>query len=178
MSDFLLKWRDQALVLLRQLFRDDRAVIRVLILLVSIDLFFLLVHGVKFAFKEEFIDVFGYWLYRNLTLTNDWAFPEIFNYLKFAVIVFLLFRIFSLVRQPVYLGWAFVYSVALLDDSLQIHEMLGESIGQAFGNMPQLIQGEQGAKEGLRAQDLGELVVYAMYAGSFVLVLGVLDLSK
>ncbi len=144
----------------------DRRVVTVACALVALDVFFVIVHGVKFAFKEEFIDLFGYWLYRNLTITNDWAIPEAVNYLKFVVIVALLARVYRSVRQPVYLAWAIVYAVALIDDSMQIHERLGECIA---GGIP----GGEGADQALRPQDLGELVVYAIYAGALSGVVGI-----
>jgi hypothetical protein len=38
--------------------------------LVSLDLLLRAIHGVKYVFKEEFIELFGYWIYRNLTITG------------------------------------------------------------------------------------------------------------
>jgi len=71
MLGFLLKWKDEAQALSRKAFLEDRLVVQVLAVLIAIDLLFLVIHGVKFAFKEDFIALFGYWFYRNLTLTND-----------------------------------------------------------------------------------------------------------
>jgi hypothetical protein len=156
------------------LFGNPSAV-RVLGILVSLDLVFLVVHGVKYAFKEEFIDLFGYWIYRNLTITNDWAIPEITNYLKFAGIVYLLGAVFVRVRQPVYLAWAFVYALALIDDSLQVHEGLGEHLSGLLAGATVLgveLDALEGST-GFRAQDLGELLVYGIYGGIFVGVLGI-----
>ena len=172
MSGYLPKWRSKAEALLREFFHEDRVAVRVLAALLFIDLLFLVIHGVKYAFKEDFIAFFGYWIYRNLTLTNDWAMPEIFNYLKFAAIVYLLCRIYTVIKQPIYIGWAFVYAVSLLDDSLQIHEALGEYIGNEINGLG-VLNGILDEEKGFRIRDLGELVVYAMYGGTFVLVLGV-----
>lgn len=155
----------------RQFLFGDPVVVKLVRVLISIDLVFLVVHVIKFLFNEEFIALFGYWIYRNLTLTNDWALPEIFNYVKFVVIVYLLVRVFAAIRQPVYLAWAFVYTVALLDDSLQIHEILGAY----FGNMievTKLFEITLQADQGFRLQDSGELIVYALLGGAFFVVLG------
>jgi hypothetical protein len=157
---------------IRQSLFGDREVGKVIRILILTDLIFTIVHGFKFVFKEDFIALFGYWIYRNLTLTNDWAIPEIFNYLKFVVIIYLLFRVFAAIRQPVYLAWAFVYTVALLDDSLQIHEALGEYLGNMIGNTTLFGTEVQGGEQGFRVRDLGELMVYALYGGVFAIVLG------
>lgn len=163
------------IVALRRFLFGDRRASKLALALVSLDLVFVVVHGVKYAFKEETIELFGYWLYRNLTITNDWAIPEVTNYLKFVVIVFLLIRTFALVRQPVYLAWAFVYAVALMDDSLQIHEGLGAVISAWLGDVT-LFGAELQADSGFRVQDLGELIVYGLYGVTFagVLALGFL----
>lgn len=170
MSILTFKIRNETRDSVRQFLFSDPDVVRFVRILISIDLVFLIIHGVKFVFKEEFISLFGYWIYRNLTLTNDLAIPEIFNYLKFVVIIYLLCRVFAAVRQPVYFAWAFVYSVALLDDSLQVHEGLGEYLGNLMGSTT-LFGMELQADQGFRIRDLGELFVYALYGGTFALVL-------
>ena len=156
--------------LIQFLFGDPK-VVNLAGVLLSLDLFFVIVHGIKYAFKEDFIELFGYWIYRNLTITNDWAIPEITNYLKFAVIIYLLFRVYAVIRQPVYLAWAFVYSVALLDDSLQVHEGMGEYISDMLGGVA-LFGIELSSDQGFRTQDVGELIVYAVYGGVFSVALG------
>ena len=156
--------------LLQFLFGDPK-VVNLARVLISLDLFFVIVHGIKFAFKEGFIDLFGYWIYRNLTITNDWAIPEITNYLKFVVIIYLLCRVFAAIRQPVYLAWAFVYTIALLDDSLQVHEEMGEYLSNMLGSVT-LFGTELQSDQGFRSQDVGELIVYALYGGVFSVVLG------
>ncbi len=136
--------------------------------LVSLDLLLTAIHGLKYVFKDEFIELFGYWIYRNLTITNDWSIPEVGNYLKLAMIVLLLVLAFARQRQLIYLAWAVVYTITLLDDSLQLHEQIGESLGALFVG-----SGEAVGAGALRAQDLGELLVYGVYGVFFVAVLGV-----
>ena len=150
----------------------DREVVRLARVLISIDLFFVMVHGIKYAFKQDFIDLFGYWIYRNLTITNDWALPEIINYLKFVVIIYLLCRVYAVIRQPVYLAFAFVFTVALLDDSLQVHEGMGAYISNMLGEFV-LFGTELQSHQGLRVQDIGELIMFAIYGSVFSLVLGI-----
>ncbi len=137
------------------------------VVLIALDLLLTAVHGLKYVFKEEFIELFGYWIYRNLTITNDWSIPEVGNYLKLAMIVVLLTLAFARQRQLIYLAWAVVYTITLLDDSLQLHEQIGESIGVLF-----VASGEEVGSGALRAQDLGELLVYGLYGVLFVGVLG------
>ncbi len=142
---------------------SDPLAVRVTKTLITLDVLFILVHGLKYVFKEQFIAQFGYWIYRNLTITNDWAIPEITNYIKFAAIVLLLVSCFRSQRQSIYLAWAFVYLIALSDDSLQLHESLGEYIGEKLAGSSSLVSLTQ-SFEGVRLQDLGELVVYGAYA--------------
>ena len=144
--------------------RSDAVAVRVATTLIIIDLLFVVVHGLKYLFKEQFIARFGYWIYRNLTVTNDWAIPEITNYVKFAVVVVLLVCCFRSRRQPIYLAWAFVYLIALADDSLQVHEPLGAYIAEMLADQSWLVSMLE-PLEGVRLQDVGELVVYAIYGG-------------
>jgi hypothetical protein len=71
----------------------------------------------------------------------------------------------------VYLAWAFVYSLALIDDSLRVHEALGEPLSALLGGVAALGIGPED-DSGLRMQDVGELLVYGIYGGIFVFVLG------
>ena len=150
------------------LFSDEKAV-QAVILLTSLDLVFLFIHVFKALYKEDFIALFGNWLYRNLTVTNDWAMPEIFNYLKMLAIVYLLCRIYAAIRQPVYFAWAFVYSVALLDDTFQMHEHLGHYIAKYLGGYLSFSAAED-ALYGIRDRDIGELIVFALYGGTLLVV--------
>ncbi|MEM8493714.1 MAG: hypothetical protein AAF756_23070 [Pseudomonadota bacterium] len=152
-------------------FADDRGARKLAVVLVTVDVLLIVIHVLKYFFKDEFIALFGYWIYRNLTITNDMAIPEITNYLKFAVTVFLLIRIFGAVRQPVYLAWAFVYGLALIDDSMRVHEQLGSLFSEWLAGDTFLGLTVEGG-EGFRAQDAGEMIVYALYGGCFAVVLG------
>ena len=153
-----------------KLLLSDRKAITILVILLVIDSFFVLVHGAKFIFKEEFKALFGPWVYDQFILTHDWSFPETFNYLKFGVIVYLLFRTYTAIRQPVYLAWAFVYFVALLDDSLQGHEQIGEYVSNMMGAIT-LFGTELNNETGIRRTDVGQLIVFAAYGALFVSVL-------
>ena len=149
----------------------DRRVVEIAGTLLLLDLLFVFVHGIKFLLKERFIEEYGYWLYRNLTLTNDWSIPEITNYLKFVVIVYLLWRVFVVVRQPIYLAWAFVFAIALIDDSCQMHEALGNYFSSTLSSVT-LFGRELQTDQGFRIQDAGELIVYALYGGVILVALG------
>ena len=91
--------------------------------------------------------------------------------MKFVVIIYLLSRVFAAIRQPVYFAWMFVYTVALLDNSLQIHEALGAYFGNTIDST-KLLGTTLQADQGFRIRDLGELTVYALYGGTFSVALG------
>ena len=149
---------------------EDRKVINIVLILIAIDLFFIIVHGFKFVFKEDFKALFGPWVYDQFKINRDWSFPEIFNYLKFLLITYLLYRTFAVIRQPVYMAWAFVYMVALLDDSLQGHEIFGDYFSNMIGSIT-LFGIELDKEEGFRTQDVGELIAFATYGAVFAMVL-------
>ena len=123
-----------------------------LLLLISTDVVFVLVHVV----------------YANTTLlTNMYAldrergYAEVFQYIKFHWLVLTMAGLWWRTRAPVYLGWAVVFGYLLLDDALQVHERIGEIIAARWG-YPELL--------GLRGLDFGELTVTAA-AGLLLLVL-------
>jgi hypothetical protein len=99
----------------------------------------------------------------NLSIEFDGGYAERFQYLKQALIVFMLGLLALRKRAFLYLGWAALFLYLLLDDSLSIHENGGELVAQALGFSPMI---------GLRPQDFGELAATAffglLYAGILV----------
>jgi hypothetical protein len=59
-------------------------------------------------------------------LTADLSYPEIFQYIKELWIVALLGYILIKFKDLSFSLWIFIFTYLLLDDSLSIHEMLGE----------------------------------------------------
>lgn len=69
----------------------------------------------------------------SLRITADHSRPEIFNYTKFAVTVACLAAAFRRTRLPLFASLAMIFLLVLLDDSLLIHEQLGNRLGALTG---------------------------------------------
>jgi hypothetical protein len=96
---------------------------------------------------------------------REGGYAEIFQYFKeFGMVVFF-FPFFLRCRHLITLGWQALLVYVFLDDSLQIHERLGEAIAQHFSILPMA---------GLRAQDFGELIVSAFFG---LLILSLLSIG-
>jgi hypothetical protein len=89
-----------------------------------------------------------------LRITQDHSLPEIFGYAKFAVIVACLAATFRRTRLPLFASLAAIFLLVLLDDSLSIHEQLGDWIGALTG-----------------WDKSGELVAFAGYGMIILLIL-------
>ena len=84
------------------------------------------------------------------SITIDGGLGEIYQYLKMGLIVLLLVGVSVRRGKLSYLSWAVLFVYLLLDDSLLLHERLGEVVASRMRFTPVLT---------LRAQDLGELTV-------------------
>jgi hypothetical protein len=84
---------------------------------------------------------------------RDWSYAEILGYVKLAMIVSVLILISAKWRQPMYLALVVIFTVALLDDALQLHERLGDGVTDALA---------------LQSPVLGELMIWTMF-GAFLL---------
>ncbi|HZK05496.1 MAG TPA: hypothetical protein VFC82_06550 [Actinomycetaceae bacterium] len=104
----------------------------------------------------------------DLSVSEDQTHPEFFQYTKFVWVIVLLVVLARRQRTWNYLGWLPLFTYLLLDDSLQIHESGGEMIALRYGIEPAL---------GLRAVDLGELIVSAI-AGLGALVFIAIGLMR
>lgn len=94
------------------------------------------------------------------SLTRDRGYAEVFQYLKEYWLI-ILFSFLAITKNTkVYLGWAFLSTYLLLDDSLEIHERLGAAIADKL-NFSALF--------GLRPIDYGELFVFAVVGLVFFL---------
>ena len=124
-----------------------------LLLLLCIDLGFILLHVLHMDSGPNPSTLFS--------LEYDGGYAEYFQYLKFCLISVMLLLLFWRTRDILYASWMVVFTYLLLDDSLFIHEQLGEYVAKAL-NLPFF--------KGLRPLDLGELLVNGV-AGSVVLVL-------
>lgn len=86
-------------------------------------------------------------------LNNDAGYPELYQYVKEFWIAVLLYLIYRRIRAGLYLAWSALFFYFLLDDSVGIHEKVGELAWHTFN---------YSSAFGLRAQDFGELTVSAL----------------
>ena len=89
---------------------------------------------------------------RRFLISEDLGYGEVFGYLKSCAIAVALFACYRRARAPVFAALAFTFTVIVLDDSLRIHERFGHLTEVALALPPAF---------GLRAQDLGELMVWS-----------------
>lgn len=97
------------------------------------------------------------------SIETDGGFSEWFQYIKEGWIAILCFALWKRTRSIFLVGWAFLFGYFLLDDSMQIHELGGESIGRHL---------HLSGIFGLRPQDLGELAVSGIVGLVFLFTIG------
>ena len=139
------------------LLRLHRPVIFLISILIIIDFLFITIDVlIHLANHFKYFDLeLRVGLGKNFLLNKDRSFPELYNYMKLGCIVVLMVRAFAKTQQVIYVTWAVVFFIALLDDSLQIHEQLGDYFALAL-NLPSVL--------GLYPDDLGELMAWAILA--------------
>lgn len=87
------------------------------------------------------------------SLERDGGYGEIVGHAMQAAIASVLVLLFRGTRTTVHLAWASVFTLALLDDALQVHEKLGWYLTAELLGLPAELLG-------VRTQDLGELAVW------------------
>lgn len=98
-------------------------------------------------------------------ISRDRGFPEIWQYGKEAAIVAMLTACHRRLRSAVHLAWSAVFAYFLIDDSLEVHETLGEAIAGGLGlDQPFGIEGRD-AGQILVSASVGLLLV-AIVAGT------------
>ncbi len=102
--------------------------------------------------------------YPEFSLSKDRGYAEVFQYVQEYWTVLLLLAMAVRSRRIVYGAWAVPVGYLLFDDAFQLHEKGGEIAVRRFGFHPAL---------GLRAQDFGEMSVFAT-VGPILLVVVVL----
>ena len=100
---------------------------------------------------------------RPFSLEADNGVPEAFQYVKQFWVALCMGLMFRRARQVVYIGWTIVISFLLLDDAFQVHERIGEWLGQQYA-LPGAF--------GLRPDDIGELLFAAFVGGIAALLVG------
>jgi hypothetical protein len=133
-------------------FRYNRESDKLLLLLISTDLLFVLLH-IMHTHSPFFNH--RYW-----NIAIDRGFAESFQYVKEFWVVLMFFILAVRKRRSFYLSWSLFFGYLLLDDSFKIHERLGKKISNYFHFVPTF---------GLRSQDFGELSVSIIF-GSILLI--------
>lgn len=93
--------------------------------------------------------IFEQWL----DASEDGSVAELYGHLQLLAAVIALVLVWRATRVGVYAAWALAFAALVADDFFQIHERVGERLVDTF-SLP--------AVAGLRAQDLGELLVWAV----------------
>ena len=88
-----------------------------------------------------------------LMVTEDLGIPEFFNYFKWALIAVALAWIAVRDRWFAPLAWALIFTMILVDDSMQVHEHLGVVISRV-AKLPENML--------FHGNDLGEVVAFVM----------------
>jgi hypothetical protein len=133
-----------------------------LLLLICADILFIILHG--FHKFSGYIQIFSIFKKSAFSLDADFGVAESFQYVKELWIIVLMTRAFIRRFEPFYLSWALLFGCMLLDDMLLIHERFGETVTHYFGYEPALH---------LRAQDFGELTIYAVFGFLILAVIAV-----
>ena len=120
---------------------------RLLKVLLSLDILFILGHAV--------IAVFLDFKYKSFLVVTDGGYPEIFQYLKYGILMLLTSRLIFQKHKIIYFPWLFLFFLLFIDDAYRLHEKSGR-----------FLEGLLGLTEiyGLRPNDFGELI-YASLVG-------------
>jgi hypothetical protein len=131
--------------------KNEHSTLLLFLLLLSTDFFFIILHVIINHTSPDNFD--GLFL-----ITTDRGYGEFFMYIKLAWII-LLFAYILLTKKCIgYIAWIVVFTYFLVDDSLQIHETIGEFVSMRYDFQPFFH---------LRKQDFGELTASAT-AGAFL----------
>ncbi|MBC2837987.1 hypothetical protein [Robiginitalea sp. SC105] len=128
--------------------------LRFLGILLLADITLLIIHGVRGIFypTNTFFSIYA-----------EMGLAELFQYFKEFSIFFLLIIHAIKKRRSIFFFWALLFVYLLLDDSLEIHETLGNRIAVLF-NFPTLIN--------LGPQHIGEVFVSGIVGLIFLVLIG------
>jgi hypothetical protein len=137
---------------------NNRKTNKILILLLSLDLLIIFTHALLVYFI--FIRIEFDWSLADLFMVNnDNGYPEMFQYIKYFVVILILIYLIIKKLGIGYIAWLILFILLLLDDALLFHENFGSWMVEKFNFNPMF---------GLRAQDLGELSYVGIF-GSILL---------
>ncbi len=126
---------------------------KILLFLLATDLIFIGLHFLHFWLLQG--SDRALWEGHRFAVSTDRGFAEIFGYLKLLLLTGLLARLWTQQKRLTYFAWSAVFAYVGLDDALRLHEKEGLYLAQRLG-MP--------AAFGLRARDLGEVLVWGVFA--------------
>ena len=132
-----------------------------LLILVAMDIIFVLGHAlvIYLIFRRVEFD----WSISNmLRVDYDGGYPEIFQYLKYILIIIAIIYIMYQKKEYNYLSWLLLFILLFFDDALRFHEYFGGLVSERFNYKPMF---------GLGTQDLGELTYVALFGPLVLLVL-------
>lgn len=96
----------------------------------SLTLLFILV-GVDFVFMGlHALKSLGYISDPNLSVTQNWGYAESFQYIKSLLLSGIFIWLAVKYGKPLFYCWAVVFLYILIDDSFEIHELLGNKLGE------------------------------------------------
>jgi hypothetical protein len=137
---------------------------RLLAVLLLVDAALILLHVLHELRDMEVIGGRAWLASQLLLLSEDRGYGEIWGYAKALAATAGLLALCWRSRAPVFGALGFTFAVIVLDDSLMIHEVFGHRLATALAFEPSF---------GLEAQDLGELMVWAMLGVVVVAALAV-----
>lgn len=121
----------------------------ILLVLLTVDIGFMLLDvGAFFAVKASLISAIP----DEIKITVDGALPEMWGYVKWAIIIVSLVRLAIRDRWSVPFRWALVFFMVLIDDSMQEHETIGAMIAGSLP-LPASLQSQ--------SQDIAEVLVFS-----------------
>ncbi len=127
----------------------------VLVVLLVADLAFAAASVAHLIAADDVGDRTGPWI-----LETDGGYAEQFGYLQQTAIALLLLVLAFQTRRAVFAAWGSVYAFALADDSLRLHENRGAWLADRLEARLWFPDGLLG----LRANDLGEILVWGLLA--------------
>lgn len=127
---------------------------KLLIILALTDLVFILLH---ILYRKDLAT-------RPLfSIAKDSGYAEIYQYIKEYWVVLLLSMMAIKKTQIIYITWSTLFMYLLLDDSLRIHERLGNYLANNFELQPTL---------NIRPQDFGELGISILFGSLIFIFIG------
>jgi len=136
----------------------ERVADRFLILLITVDVILIVLH-----ILHTYTTLIPEWCSILFSITMDWAYGEMFQYIKELWVVMLLLFLARGKSRFLYVSWSLLFLYLMVDDFLGIHERLGIFIADHF---------DFHSRCGLRPQDFGELIVLTLFVTPCLAIVG------